>query len=115
MILEDFYAEVLQKLGVLAAEESPHSADRLAVKTKYENVHARESRRDIGVNWFDDEDVPDWIADGFASVVAYELASKFSVSMDRRAQLKFDSDAGMTLLIADGQRRKPPVVTPEYY
>jgi hypothetical protein len=115
MILEDFYSEVLQKLGVLAAEESPSPSDRLAAKTKYEEKHAELSRRDIGVTWFDDEDIPDWIADSFASIVAYPLASKFSVSVERRAQLKFDADAGLTLLIADGQYREAPPTDVEFY
>ena len=55
MTLEDFYAEVLKELSVLAAEEAPDPSDRLAVKVKYEQVHAELSRRDI-LPWFDDED-----------------------------------------------------------
>lgn len=113
MLLEDFYAEVLKKLGVLAAEESPSPADRLASLEKYEQVYAELDRRDL-LTWFDDEEVPDWAADSVAAITAYRLASTFSVSLDRRAQLKFDSDLGMTVLVADGQRRKPPQGLVEY-
>ena len=113
MILEDFYEEVLRKVGVLAAEESPHAADTLEVSKKYEQIHAEYSRRDL-VNWFDDEDVPDWISDGFASVVAYRLTTTFSVSLQKAAQLKLNSDEAVTLLVGDGQRRNPPQGQVEY-
>ena len=113
MILEDFYEEVLKKNGVLAAEESASASDRLEAKNKYEQVLAEYERREL-ITWFDDDDVPDWIADGFAAIVAYRLASKFSVPMDKRAQMKFDADMAETVLVGDGQRRLPPRGQVEY-
>lgn len=114
MLLEDFYAEVLQKLGVLAAEEAPSTADRLAVKAKYEAVHAEYSRRDI-VPWFDDEDVPDWASDSFATLVASRLGNEFSVDAQRRMEIKVDAQLALTTIIADGQRRESPDVDSQYY
>lgn len=113
MTLEDFYEEVLRKLGVLAAEEAPSAADRLTTKQKYEQVHAEYARREL-IQWFDDDDVPGWIADGFASITAYRLAATFSTSLEKRAQLKFDSDEAVTVLVGDGQRRNPPQGQVEY-
>jgi len=104
MTLEDFYTEVLQKLGVLAAEESPTASDRLTVKNKYEQVHAEFSRRDI-VPWFDDEDVPDWASDAFGTIVASRLAKTFGASPDKRMELKGDEVNAITTIVADGQRR----------
>lgn len=114
MTLEDFYAEVLQKLGVLAAEESPSASDRLAAKSKYEQVHAEHSRREL-IPWFDDEDVPDWAADPFATIVASRLVNEFSVEQGRRLELKADAVGALTTIIADGQRREPPEVDATYY
>lgn len=114
MILENFYKEVLQKLGVLAAEESPSASDRLAAQNKYEQVHAEFSRREI-VPWFDDDEVPDWIADGFAAIVADRLTSKFSVSDNDLIKIKTEAREGLTTLVADGQRRSPPASKPQYY
>ena len=105
MTLEDFYTEVLQKLGVLAAEESPSAADRLISKNKYEQVHAEFSRRDI-VPWFDDEDVPNWASDAFSIIVASRLAKTFGLPADKRAELKGDEVAAITTIVADGQRRE---------
>lgn len=114
MILEDFYVEVLQKLGVLAAEENPTASDRLAAKDKYEQVHAELERRDI-INWFDDEDVPDWAADAFATIVADRLSSKFSLSSQAKVDLAGDAVGALTTIVADGQRREPPDCTTEFY
>ena len=114
MILEDFYAEVLQKLGVLAAEESPSAADRLAAKSKYEHVHAEYSRRDL-LPWFDDEDVPEWAADAFATIVASRLVNEFAVEQGRRLELKADAQIAVTTIVADGQRRESPEVDALYY
>lgn len=104
MTLEDFYEEVLKKLTVLASEESATASDRLSVKTKYEQVHAEYSRRNL-VNWFDDEDVPDWIADSFATMVASRLANEFAVPDSTRLELKADAVTAEAVLIGDGQRR----------
>ena len=114
MLLEDFYAEVLQKLGVLAAEEPPPASDRLAAKVKYEQVHAEFSRREL-VPWFDDEDVPEWIADGFAALVASRLVSEFSLPQARRLELKVEALAGVDTLVADGQRRALSDAQASYY
>lgn len=114
MTLEDFYADVLQKLGVLAAEESPSAADRLAVKNKYEAVHAEYSRREI-IPWFDDEDVPDWASDPFATIVASRMVNEFSVEQGRRLELKADAMTALTTIVADGQRRESPEVDAVYY
>ncbi len=114
MTLEDFYAEVLQKLGVLAAEESPSASDRLAAKSKYEQVHAELSRREI-IPWWDDEEVPDWAADPFATIVASRLTNEFSLEQGRRLELKADADMALTTIVADGQRRESPEVDAIYY
>lgn len=114
MLLEDFYAEVLQKLGVLAAEEAPTAADRKAAKDKYKAVHAEYSRRTI-IQWFDDEDVPDWASDPMATLVADRLSGEFSLPSDRRTELKFEAREALTTIVADGQRREPPDVNAQYY
>ena len=114
MTLEDFYAEVLKKLGVLAAEEAPTASDRQEVVEKYQAVHAEYSRREI-VPWFDDEDVPDWISDSFATLVAFRLTDKFSVSPQKKAELGVDADAALTTLIADGQRREVKDTKANYF
>lgn len=114
MTLEDFYAEVLQKLGTLAAEEAPSASDRKASKEKYEQIHAEFSRRDL-IQWFDDEDVPDWASDPMATIVADRLAPEFSLPDNRRIELKVAAREALDTIIADGQRRSPPDVAGTYY
>lgn len=114
MNLEDFYSEVLQKLGVLAAEEAPSPSDRLAAKDKYEQVHAEFARRDL-LPWFDDEDVPDWAADSFSTIVASRLVNEFSVPQDRRLEMKVDAQMATATIIGDGQRRQSPANKANYY
>ena len=114
MTLEDFYAEVLQKLGVLAAEESPSASDRLSAKSKYEAVHAEYARRDL-LPWFDDEEVPDWAADAFATIVASRLTYEFSLPQERRLELKADASMAIAVITGDGQRRESPDPEIEFY
>ena len=114
MLLEDFYADVLHKLGVLAAEEAPEAADREKVVEKYGQMLEKWTRRDQPM-WFDDEDVPDWIADSFSSMVAFSLTATFAVPDDKYLKLKMASDEGETQLIGDGQRRDSPAVETKYY
>lgn len=114
MLLEDFYQEVLQKLGVLAAEESPTASDRAEVVQKHIQVHAELSRRDL-LNFFDDEEVPDWVADALADVEADRLAMVFSLPLDKRVELRARADAGLTTIIGDGQRRETDNENPYYY
>lgn len=115
MTLEDFYVEVLQKLDVLAAEESPTASDRKVVADKYVQIHAQYSRRDL-FPWFDDEDVPDWAADAVAVITAKALVNKFSVPDGRKAEiLQIEFPQAETVIIGDGQRRNVDSVNPEYY
>ena len=114
MTLEDFYEEVLGKLKVLAAEESPSASDRAKVADKYDQLHAEYSRRDI-IPWFVDEDVPDWASDSFATIVADRLSNQFSVPQTLAVQLKVDAQMAVTTIVADGQRRIPPDVKNTYY
>ena len=114
MTLEDFYAEVLQKLGALAAEEAPSASDRDAAKDKYEQLHAEYSRRDL-LPWFDDEDVPEWAADAFATIVANRLTNKFSVSQDTFVKLATELPGAITVIVGDGQYRQVPNVKATFY
>lgn len=104
MLLEDFYEEILKKLGTLAAEEPASPSDRLAAKEKYEALLEEYGRRDL-ITWFSDEDVPDWISDSFAAITAFRLTDKFSVSAEIYVKLENAAAAGETVLIGDGQRR----------
>lgn len=104
MTLEDFYAEVLHKLGVLAGEEAPSPSDRKTVKAKYEQVHAEYTKRQL-TTWFDDEPVPDWVADAFATLVARRLVGPFSVPVKRRLEIKADAFAAESTVAGIEQRR----------
>jgi len=114
MILEDFYEEVLKKLGVLAAEESPSASDQLEAQNKYQQMHELYSERDL-VTWFEDDEVPDWIADGFASMVAFRLTGTFSVGPEKYITLERAAGQGETDLIAHGQRRQMPTLKKTFY
>ncbi len=114
MTLEKFYAEVLKKLGVIAAEEAPVAADRLEVENKYIQVHAELSRREI-IPWFDDEEVPDWASDAMSAVIADRLCSTFSVPQEKEIKIRVEAQEGLTTIIGDGQRRPPPERSSEFY
>jgi len=104
MLLEDFYAEVLKELNVLAAEEAPTPSDRLAAKNRYEQVHAEYSVRDI-LPWLIAEAVPDKFAHNMAVIVADRLTNKFSVPQTRKSLLKTDAEDSLAAIISEGQRR----------
>lgn len=114
MLLEDFYKEILKKLKVIAAEEEPSASDRLEAVNKYAQVFEEYDRRDL-TTWFEDDDVPDYIADHFASMVAERLMTTFPVDVQTYTELQVASAKGETVLIADGQRRKVPSENPEYF
>lgn len=114
MLLEDFYEDILKKLGVLAAEESPTASDRQEAVTKYGQVLAEYAERDLAT-WFDDEEVPDEVADGFAAMVALRLTDTFTVSSEKYARLVRAAMTGETQLISRGQRRELPPQEKDYY
>ena len=114
MQLEDFYKEILNKLKVKAPREPAHASDRLAAKEKYEQLFAEFERRDL-ITWFDDDDVPDWIANGFAAMVAFALTDTYAVPDEDYIKLRDAAARGETTLIGDGQRRQVPSENPEYY
>ena len=114
MQLEDFYAEVLSKLGVLAAEEAPSAADRKAVEDKYTQIHAEYFRREI-ISWPDAVEVPDWAADAFATIVADRLQNKFSLSDQDSVFLRADAQMAQSMIVADGQNQEKAQTSDIYY
>lgn len=114
MLLEDFYEEVLEKLGVIAAEEAAQPADRAKVVTKYQEVHAEYSEREL-VPFFDDEDVPDKYVDPLSSIVAFRLTTKYPVPDKRYIRLGSAALEGDQTIVGFGQRRPVPRETAVFY
>ena len=114
MQLEDFYKLILSELGVIAAEESPEPEDRLKAKNRYERVHAEYSRRNL-LNWFTDDEVPDWAAEAMATIVASRMTKGFSIPLARRREIKADAIRADTVIVGDGQHRSPDQEPVIYY
>ncbi len=114
MLLENFYEEVLEKLGVIAAQETATAADRSNVVTKYQEVHAEYAEREL-VPFFDDEEVPEKYVDPLSSIVAFRLTTKYSVSDKKYVRLGTASLQGDETIVGFGQRRSVPRETAIYY
>lgn len=114
MLLENFYEEVLEKLGVVAAEEAAHPADRAKVVSKYQEVHAEYAEREL-VPFFDDEDVPEKYVDPLSSIVAFRLTTKYAVSDKKYVRLGTAALEGDGVIVGFGQRRPVPRETAVYY
>ena len=114
MLLEDFYKETLQKLGVIAQQEEAQPSDRLKVVTKYQEVHAEYSEREL-LPFFDDDDVEDKYVDPLSSIVAFRLTTKYAVSDKKYVRLGTAALEGDTTIVGFGQRRSVPRETAVYY
>jgi hypothetical protein len=92
----DIRNRVLQKLGVLAAEETAQSADAELVEGVVDAVHAELEGEGL-VSWTV-ETVPNNIKESFATLVAYRLVSEgsdFGVPADTKQSLMMAGEPAM--------------------
>ncbi len=87
MTLTELKQAVLSELGVLATGESPTIADANVVGEKYTALYKMLTSENL-VDWSEEEDIPDNVAEPVKMMLAYLCARPFGLPLARVAELE---------------------------